>query len=213
VRVGERLLGGSGDAAGFDWIQGAATADAPVELRLRPCGAIAGIAKAPNGAAMACAEVTLSLLRTNMLGMAISNQTLTATDRQGRVYLRGLADGRYRVRVRGLCGIVVETELSVQAGASTSLGAMQVVPTGAIAGRLLDDHGEPLAGAGVRFAPRPQQEGMQEGRAVSDREGRFVVRGLLPGEYRLAVREMPRLQATVAVRAGATTLVEPQPGR
>lgn len=202
VHVGERPLGGRGDAAGFHWFD-ELVATEPIELRLLPCGAIAGIARAPNGAALACASIQLPVFHPDV-GAATRNAAITATDRQGRLWLSGLASGRYQVRLQALDGQVLATELTVRPGVVTPLGGLQVVPTGGIRGRLLDPKGQPLPSVELRFMPSPLQAGMGEGRAITDRHGRFAVRGLAPGRY-AETSGGPTGRDEVDVQAGAVT--------
>jgi protocatechuate 3,4-dioxygenase beta subunit len=72
------------------------------------------------------------------------------------------------------------TSVTLLAGEQTRDLKLPMVPSGAIAGRVLGPDGEPAEGINVYVRGRSGQLGAQ-----TDEQGRFRISGLLPGSYRL----------------------------
>ncbi len=139
---------------------------------------------------------------------------MTAANAQGAVTLTG-ADGRFRLEETktvpfklycGLEGYVKQTGSRVfelKAGESASGVTLSLDPESQISGQVLDeDTGKPVSGLAVSLV----EEGVYPaGGATTDAEGRFTIRSLAPGEYKLAVTASakPRLKPAAKTPAGA----------
>jgi protocatechuate 3,4-dioxygenase beta subunit len=138
------------------------------------------------------------------------------TDADGRCRWPDLPAGKRVVAVRSAgAGADALAEFEVPERGRVELPPLVIRPAGAVAGRVRARKGPPLAGMLV------QVEGVGASRsATTDLDGRYEVRGLLPGNYvvtvirrdeapprdldsALAPRENPTAQVEVA--AGATT--------
>lgn len=125
---------------------------------------------------------------------------LATTDGDGRYELRDLPAGQYRLHV-SKSGFVpleygqrrpFETPLRVTLKEGDRATANMALPRGAaIAGRVIDEAGEPMAGARVQAFRARMIEGQRRllpvgASDVSDDTGAFRVHGLPPGEYYVA---------------------------
>jgi carboxypeptidase family protein len=138
------------------------------------------------------------------------------SDPDGILRMRGLPGGTYVLRVRapGLRPVTVR-DVAVRAGQTSDAGVITLEPGSSVAGRVVDESGAPLRGAGVgaRF--------YQEGRrltvgAESDGEGRFLLSGLSDGDAEIQVEARGFFPKTLgAVRPGSQDLrvVLSRPGR
>ena len=132
------------------------------------------------------------------------------TDRDGRYSFDNLAPGRYRINVQkaGFASVtdrVVQQQFDIAAGQRRELREIPLQRGAAIAGRVLDDHGQPLAGARVTALRRlPTNVGARAGTppgpfvgsvasAESNDLGEFRLFGLAPGEYLVGARPAPML--------------------
>ncbi|MEO0652279.1 MAG: carboxypeptidase-like regulatory domain-containing protein, partial [Planctomycetota bacterium] len=105
-----------------------------------------------------------------------------------------LEAGRYRLTVngpqwgpaRGEFSGAEPLELEVEAGRSLEGLRFELPPSLRIAGRVVDDRGQPVVGARVLVLPRDRPP-LQSSRPRTDEEGRFVVRGLTRGVHDLTV--------------------------
>ena len=124
----------------------------------------------------------------------------TAPD--GRFSLAGLGSGNYRLIVRHDDHAAAE-ESNVAAGSD----GLRIVlgGAGAIRGRLVDDDGESLADVWIAIATGGTR--LEKG-TTSGADGRFHLRGLIPGTYRLKANARGRLPAETTdlevVRDGET---------
>ena len=133
------------------------------------------------------------------------------TDQDGRYTFEGMAPGRYRVDVVK-AGILPPAEPAKVPNATLAAGQViddwnvSVRKGGAIAGRILDQFGQPLVDVMVRAVPRsatgaaPSQatvnspfsrDPMAQGFSTNDL-GEFRVFGLAPGEYLLTATPQQR---------------------
>lgn len=88
--------------------------------------------------------------------------------------------------------IVVMVLAAIQAGAQGTAG---------LSGRIVDEHSQPVAGARIDLAPGPNVR-----RVISDEDGHFEFRAMLPGRYTLAIQRIgyqPR-QTDIDVPASGT---------
>ncbi|MGH9384912.1 MAG: carboxypeptidase regulatory-like domain-containing protein, partial [Vicinamibacterales bacterium] len=116
--------------------------------------------------------------------------TIASTDRTGRFTLLGLLPGLYTVEAARLgYNRAVRPELRLTGGSNSTL-AVSLPPEARIAGRVVDESGQPIPGAMVTVKHPSALEQlarlMRAGRthvetAITDTTGRFVIRGLAPG--------------------------------
>jgi hypothetical protein len=129
-------------------------------------------------------------------------------DANGRFTIRGLAPVLYRFSIDGLPAgwrlgsatfnerDAVDHLLQIQAGVNATGGVLKLAPTSTtaeVSGALTDVSGKPVVNAVVLLFPAdpplwlPQSPRIQ--RAVPTADGRFVIRGLRPGDYRIVVAD------------------------
>jgi protocatechuate 3,4-dioxygenase beta subunit len=126
----------------------------------------------------------------------------TITDQDGRYAFEGVAAGRYRVDVQksGLLPLADATwarTVTVRDGQDVEDWNVSVQRGGAIAGRISDQFGEPLADVTIRAVRqekpgavpsqatvnRPLRSDPRDPRLLTNDLGEFRVYGLVPGEY------------------------------
>ncbi len=137
------------------------------------------------------------------------------TDDDGSFAIRGLTEGRFRLRVQSK-GFAPLEPLALEAGGAPI--ALNLKAIRQVVGKVLDPGGRPLAGAQIEVL-RSEDDGTEfstlldrvvHGRdplpgAETGRGGRFVVEGLPAGIYRLRVRavgQAPWVSETIEVLAG-----------
>jgi protocatechuate 3,4-dioxygenase beta subunit len=117
------------------------------------------------------------------------------TDDQGRFRIAGLVPGAavsLSVQAPGLRGGLSSVRLPLEG--SPALVAIQLEPAAALAGRLTDAGGRPIAGAVVTLQEPPSP------RVLTDGDGRFLLDGLAPGRREaVALRPGGRRLARAAV--------------
>lgn len=153
-----------------------------LEVRLTPGAAIEGRVTNADGGALAGIDV-------DVWGEDPSLRRVGRTNADGRYRVERIPPGRVEVhankgRAKGVAS--AKTELELEDGALAEWNA--VLPSGlAIAGRLVDEGGEPLAG--WRLLARLSDSRSLAGRAAyTDAEGRFRVDGCEDAAYRLELR-------------------------
>ena len=106
--------------------------------------------------------------------------------------------------------------LALVAAAAAPAHAQSAI-TGAIAGRVVDGAGEPLAGVRVSVAGSPHGRDPRARATATGGDGTYKLTGLAPGWYVIAFDGRPRastLRAGIRVHAGAvTTVIETLDGR
>jgi uncharacterized GH25 family protein len=161
-----------------------------VTIRVRPSAIATGIVNdQATGRSLAGALVRIYQGSSFTLGPTSISFT-TATDRNGRFNLGGLLPGLYTVEtIRLGYNRSVRPEVRLVAGANDAI-AIALSPESRIAGRIVDERGQPIAGATVAAVhPNPLEQVarmLRAGRtqneaAMSDTSGRFVLRGLAAG--------------------------------
>jgi hypothetical protein len=126
----------------------------------------------------------------------------TTTDSEGRFTLAGLADTNYELFAGGNPSDFIQTQVATRFAPGSTGVEIRVECGATIAGRLVDAKGVALKG-GV-FEVRGQD--VSEVAAIDD-QGRFAVRGLKPGTYRVSTRIGPRNVDLGDVQAPADALV------
>jgi hypothetical protein len=124
----------------------------------------------------------------------------------GMVHVRGLLPGTYAVTVTCRGAIAEDRHPPLIVDRRSAGQTWDVTDGRTIAGVVVDASGEPVAG--VTLAARPGDGSATLSSAVSDAEGRFLLRGLVAGAMQVVPirhgrRTMP--DAPVAVTIGAPT--------
>jgi hypothetical protein len=117
------------------------------------------------------------------------------TDAEGKFVMNGLSAGSYTATVQR-AGFVTPIEPGAQTAHRISLAAgdrktefhLKLTPAGAITGRVLDAHGEPMEGVPVEVEGSAAR-GMTSG-AITDDKGQFRIGGLAPRKYRVKAQPM-----------------------
>ena len=129
-------------------------------------------------------------------------------DAEGRVVLRGVAPGRYRVTASGLPAgwslasavfggkDAADHHLLVEAGEDVTGGVLKFTArTGEVAGAVTNASGEPVSVRSVILFPSDRAQWVPQSRRIHvaqpAADGRYVIRGLPAGEYRIAAVESP----------------------
>jgi Carboxypeptidase regulatory-like domain len=168
-----------------DAVPGVDGAEAVCDIELDPGARIHGRVFGPTGEPVAGARIL------HDEGVIRSKKRATATSGDdGTFLLEGVPAGwrTLTARAEGLASAVVDG-LAVSAGSEVSEVEIHLAPGGAISGKLIDEAGEPVAGASVRIsAAGPGGEDLARSGLVEPAEdGSFRARHLRPGIYRVRV--------------------------
>ncbi len=140
----------------------------------------------------------------------------TVTDENGRFAFGGLEPGRFSVNVQKQ-GYVIDPlsapRLDLQAGQAASL-EIALARGGVLAGRILDQHGEPLSDMRVSaLRANSERDGrlMPAGQPLAPTNdlGEFRISGLAPGEYILVASALPMGPSGSALATTPTTAWAP----
>ena len=128
-----------------------------------------------------------------------------ATDAAGKFDITGIAPGKYRLSAERSGFIVAQygsrgpgkagTLLTLEAGQKSSDLAIRLTPHGVIAGRVLDDEGEPVPNANVQVSRLQYIQGRKQmsrtnGASTNDL-GEYRVFALPPGRYYVSAETRP----------------------
>ena len=132
-----------------------------------------------------------------------------STDAAGQFAIAGIAPGKYRLSAERSGFITTQygargpnkpgTLLTLEAGQKSSDLAMRLTPQGVIAGRVLDEEGEPVANVDVQVLRQQYMQGRKQmartGGATTNDLGEYRVFGLPPGRYYVSAnsRQNPML--------------------
>ncbi|MGH7151747.1 MAG: carboxypeptidase regulatory-like domain-containing protein, partial [Planctomycetota bacterium] len=191
-----------------------------VEVPVLLGGRVAGTVRARDGAPVATAEVRLSPDFDPFAMFAGGRGELmprkTASDAKGAWSIGGVRPGKNLVLSASAeaHGPAVRTGVEVVPGREVRLDLL-LPAEGAIAGRVLDESGRPLAEAEVEAAPSGDLRtllALREGKATSAADGTYRIGGLAAGEYRVSAEKVGWKQskfAKVRVEEGKTASAEP----
>ena len=184
---------------------GAAEVTVPLQRGVSVSG---GVALDAPGGAIDFQRLRVSLLRVATTADWESEPKHATPDADGRFVWRGVAPGRYRVTATGLPSgwmmasavfggnDAADHHLVVEAGESLTGGVVKVTArSGEIAGVLTNTSGEPVADQSVVLFPADRAHWLPQSRRIHvaqpAADGRYVIRGLPPGDYRLAAIDPP----------------------
>ncbi len=132
-----------------------------------------------------------------------------STDTNGVFTAGGLEAGTYRLRAwaMGFASRLTEP-FAVGDGESKDVGALRLVTGAGIAGRVTDDSGKPVEGAGVSVADASAKPVYLFSMFSTGSDGRYEVRGLELGTYsvRFEAKGYAPVEKTVAVGAAGAVL-------
>jgi len=137
--------------------------------------------------------------------MTIQVGNTVTTDAAGRFAMTGIAPGKYRLSAEHNGFIVTTygargpgkpgTLLTLETGQNSSDLTMRLTPHGVIAGRVLDEEGEPVPSANVQVSRQQYIQGRKQmsrmnGASTNDL-GEYRVFGLAPGRYYVSADTRP----------------------
>lgn len=136
-------------------------------------------------------------------------------DREGRFRFENLEPGQYTPMVRkgGFLemgqGGSIPMPVGVAAGETKSGVVLKLTPQAVIAGRVVDEFGEPVQGAQVQALMRQRQRGqeswsMTRGFVATNDKGEYRLFGLAPGRYVVAVQHQDPARMFPGALAGQT---------
>ncbi len=132
--------------------------------------------------------------------LASSDFCNAITDSAGRFHCDGVAPGRYLASATAdgyaanLHTARTQKIFTVAAEQPVTGIALEMVPTGAIAGRVTDDAGQPLQGVMVMTLSAGATMVLPRGMTTTDDRGRYRIVGVPPGSYYIHVGAKPNQQ-------------------
>lgn len=163
---------GSEDVTGLVW-------------RVSAGGAVVGTVSDQAGAPVAGINVRVSARRDSD-PRARKPQAWVETDADGRYEARGLASGRADVQLHSARHPSLAEPVTVEVPAEGEVTVDLTVPSGGtIAGRVVDDRGQPVADVRVRAASVDSRQGYWDESVRSGEDGRFELEGVEPGKQRV----------------------------
>jgi len=152
-----------------------------------------------TGDALRRATVTLRRLDVPRSPTAETRYTAT-TDTQGKYVINEIDPGTYLLTAErtGFAPARYNTSVKLEHGQKSSGLLIMMTPHAVIAGRVLDDEGEPVTGADVQVSALSYATGRKQltraGGASTNDLGEYRVFGLAPGKYYLSVSYRPGQQ-------------------
>ena len=194
-------------------VQSPATAKEPAKASLE-----GSVLKEPGGEAVK--KAIIELIGENQDEAA--NHTATS-DQQGHFQITGIAPGRYRLFVERAGFIQVEKKrrrseglvLAFDAGQELKDQVLRMLPAAVIAGRVVDEDGDPMPNVEVTVLRRKPASGRTKfdpsGSAQTNDLGEYRVGGLLAGKYYVSASPLPNFQSIVPARTNPEDPAAPPP--
>jgi hypothetical protein len=192
-------------ADGFSWIHVPAGKDGRFDLFVEPLGHVRGELRGIGGAQLVLAEITASIEDPHPV-------TLRGfSDRSGMFELHAPA-GEYELFAIASDGQTAFARTHVRPKQADTGIRWQLLPSGSLEGRVLDERGEPMPGRELvllsEFDAGTSATAARYRRTVlTDRSGRYRCRGLLPGHWTVSAADEPDLAGSGEVLAGGTTSI------
>lgn len=152
----------------------------PVEVRLKRGAVLSGRVLSERGQPVEGAEVSLSSEGEPAVGLTAPQ---TISDAEGSYRLEGLPAGPQRVQVVHPDYLLERRQVQLEETETTRDFTLR--SGAALAGRVVDDRNEPVAGAMVSVVAEENPVGIDP--RWTDAEGRFRVTGLAPARYSVLV--------------------------
>jgi protocatechuate 3,4-dioxygenase beta subunit len=182
VSVGTVQLSVSAPGYGAQTLSLAVHARHRLDVTLVPEGVVVGqVRLASTGAAVPRAQVNLwskEPTPTRPTGAT------TVSDDAGAFELVGVAPGRYGLSVMADDAFTtrLDGDVVVEAAATTDVGTVRIDATALLRGVVVDTSGAPVTGASVRFATAAATGSSISFSAITQADGRFAARRVLPGD-------------------------------
>ena len=173
------------------------------------CSVSGQVSNAATGEPVRRALVSLRRIDMSPGVTNIQVSNTASTDATGQFVINGIAPGRYRLSAERSGFINTQygargpnkpgTLLTLEPGQKSSDLAMRLTPQGVIAGRVLDEEGEPVANVDVQVLRQQYMQGRKQmartGGATTNDLGEYRVFGLPPGRYYVSAnsRQNPML--------------------
>lgn len=181
-----------------------ASRDAPLRIEMNTRGRVTGRLLDGAGAPLAHAAFLIQSGAETATGSSFPSKALDfQTDERGSFAIGGASfqDGiRGWVRVEDMW----VRFCAVASAEDVDLGDVRIAPTARVVGRIRDVDGSPASGIKVFVLPldQPTNPSLDDARTVhADTSGRFEMRGLLPGRYRIHSYSTRSLACSVDVTA------------
>ena len=170
-----------------------------------PCAVSGQVSNAATGEPVRRALVYLRRIDMSPGVTNIQVSNTGTTDAAGRFAIAGIAPGKYRLSAERSGFITTQygsrgpgkagTLLTLEPGQKSSDLAMRLTPHGVIAGRVLDEEGEPVPSANVQVSRQQYMQGRKQmsrmnGASTNDL-GEYRVFGLAPGRYYVSAETRP----------------------
>jgi len=193
--------------------QSPATAQEPAKASLK-----GSVVKEPGGEAVK--KAIIELIGENQDEGA--NHTATS-DQDGHFKITGIAPGRYRLFVERAGFIQVEKKrrrseglvLAFDAGQELKDQVLRMLPAAVIAGRVVDEDGDPMPNVEITVLRRKPSSGRPKldpsGSAQTNDLGEYRVGGLLAGKYYVSASPLPNFQSIVPARTNPDDSAAPPP--
>src|ERR1019366_5947793 len=147
-----------------------------------PCSIGGQVTNAATGEPVRRALVSLRRIDMSPGVTNIQVSQTVSTDGAGRFAMAGIAPGKYRLSAERNGFIVTQygsrgpgkagTLLTLEPGQNSSALAMRLTPHGVIAGRVLDEEGDPLSGVDVQVMRLQYMQGRKQMRSEERRVGK-----------------------------------------
>jgi protocatechuate 3,4-dioxygenase beta subunit len=157
-----------------------------VTITLERGASVLGRVTDASGAPMP--EATVWIWPEDASGSRVASPVSARSGSDGRYRLEGIAEGTQQLQARHEDFAEIEREVSVESGENRFDLAFEESTT--ISGRVVDERGEPIAGARISWMritrlPGGNWSGNGGAGTVSDPAGSFTLRGLAPGSYQI----------------------------
>jgi hypothetical protein len=204
------------------------TSDIEVELRPIPAADIAGDISVEGDPAFDLTKLGLSL---DGAASGHNTQGGSAIGKDGRLLIRGITPGKYRIAVNRIQGLyiksirwgttdITDAPLDLIAGIPprTELSIVLASDGGELTGAVANEKSEPVEGAMVTLVPTGQHRSRPFYKnANTDAAGHFSMKGIAPGSYKIFAWDQVNTNAVMydpdflRPYEGAGTMLEIQP--
>ena len=164
------------------------------------CSVSGQVTNASTGEPVRRALVALRRIDASPGVMNIQVTQSGSTDAAGRFVITGVAPGKYRLSAEHNGFLITQygargpnkpgTLLTLEPGQKSSDLALRLTPHGVIAGRVLDEEGEPVSIADVQLSRQQYMQGRKQmvraGGGNTNDLGEYRIFGLAPGRYFLS---------------------------